>query len=146
VGGDQSEAFQELKNHITRAPVLVLADDSKLFHMEANSSDVATGTVLSQQSDVDSKWHLIAYLSQSLSTVEQNYEIHNKEMLMIMRGLEDWRHFLEGMHHKVDVRGCPVNAPSRRPQMRSIRTMSLPDMTFATTHDFTQSVLSVSEK
>jgi hypothetical protein len=95
-GEDQAEAFRELKNCITHAPVLALADDSKPFRIEADSSDVATGAVLSQQSDVDSKWHPIAYLSKSLSVVERNYEIHNNEMLAIIQGLEDWRHFLEG--------------------------------------------------
>jgi hypothetical protein len=89
-GEDQTEAFQELKNCITHAPVLVLADDLNPFRVEANSSDVATGAVLSQQSDVDSKWHPIAYLSKSLSAVKHNYEIHNKEMLAIIQGLEDW--------------------------------------------------------
>jgi hypothetical protein len=68
-----------------------------------DSSDVVTGTVLLQQSNVHSKWHPIAYLSKSLSAVEQNYEIHNKEMLAIIQGLEDWQHFLEGTQHKVKV-------------------------------------------
>jgi hypothetical protein len=103
VGEDQTEAFQELKNHITRVPVLALADDLKPFRVEANSSDIATGVVLSQQSDVNSKWHPIAYLSKSLSAVERNYEIHDKEMLAIIQGLEDWRHFLEGARHKVEI-------------------------------------------
>lgn len=28
---------------------------------------------------------------------ERNYEIYDKEMLAIIRGLEDWRHCLEGL-------------------------------------------------
>ena len=28
--------------------------------------------------------------------MEQNYEIHDKEMLAIIRAMEEWRHFLEG--------------------------------------------------
>jgi hypothetical protein len=28
--------------------------------------------------------------------VEQNYNIHDKEMLAVMRALEEWCHFLEG--------------------------------------------------
>jgi hypothetical protein len=56
-GEDQTEAFQELKNCITCAPVLGLTDDSKPFCVEADSSDVTTGAVLSQQSKVNSKWH-----------------------------------------------------------------------------------------
>jgi len=35
--------------------------------------------------------------------VEQNYEIHDKEMLAIIRALEEWRHFLEGARHPVEI-------------------------------------------
>jgi len=38
-----------------------------------------------------------------LSSVEQNYEIHDKEMLAIIRALEEWRHFLEGATHPVEI-------------------------------------------
>ena len=34
-------------------------------------------------------------MSKSLSEVERNYEIHDKEMLAIIRAMEEWRHFLE---------------------------------------------------
>jgi len=35
--------------------------------------------------------------------VEQNYEIHNKEMLAIVRALEEWRHFVEGVEHRCEI-------------------------------------------
>jgi len=35
--------------------------------------------------------------------VEQNYKIHDKEMLAIIRVLEEWRHFLEGVTHLVEI-------------------------------------------
>jgi len=35
--------------------------------------------------------------------VERNYEIHDKEMLAIIRALEEWRHFLEGATHLVEI-------------------------------------------
>jgi hypothetical protein len=35
--------------------------------------------------------------------VEWNYKIHDKEVLAVMRALEDWHHFLEGAHHKVEI-------------------------------------------
>jgi len=73
------------------------------FWIEVDSSDFATGAVLSQQSTMDGKWHLIAFYSKSLSSVEQNYEIHNKEMLAIIRVLEEWRHFLEGATYPVEI-------------------------------------------
>ena len=49
------------------------------------------------------KWHLVAFLSKSLSETEQNYEIHDKKMLAIIWALEEWWHFLEGAPHKVEI-------------------------------------------
>jgi len=88
---------------MTTAPVLVLPQDLELFHIEADSSDFASGAVLSQQLPGEEKWHLVAFYSKSLSLVEWNYEIHNKEMLTIIRALEEWRHFLEGARHPVEI-------------------------------------------
>jgi len=65
--------------------------------------DFATGAVLSQQSTTDGKWHPIAFYSKSLSSVERNYEIHDKKMLAIIHALEEWRHFLEGATHPVEI-------------------------------------------
>jgi len=58
---------------------------------------------LSQQSPEDNKWHPVAFLSKSLSPVERNYEIHDKEMLEIVRVLEEWRHFVEGAEHRCEI-------------------------------------------
>jgi len=77
--------------------------DSEPFRVEADSLDFATGAVLSQQLTVDRKWHPVAFYSKFLSSVEQNYEIHDKEMLAIIRALEEWRHFLEGATHPVEI-------------------------------------------
>ena len=35
--------------------------------------------------------------------MEQNYEIYDKEMLAIIHTLEEWRHFLEGAQHLVEI-------------------------------------------
>ena len=43
------------------------------------------------------------FYSKSLSEVQRNYEIHDKEMLAIIRALEEWRHFLEGAQHPVEI-------------------------------------------
>jgi len=51
----------------------------------------------------DGKWHPVAFYSKSLSSVERNYEIHDKEMLAIICALEEWRHFLEGVTHPVEI-------------------------------------------
>jgi len=45
----------------------------------------------------------VAYISKSLNETEQNYEIHDKEMLAVIRCLEAWRHFLEGAKGKFEI-------------------------------------------
>jgi len=45
----------------------------------------------------------VAFLSKSLNETERNYEIHDKEMLAIIRGLEAWRHLLERAQYKFEI-------------------------------------------
>jgi len=77
--------------------------DLEPFQVKADSLDFTTGAVLSQQSTMDGKWHPIAFYSKSLSSMERNYEIHDKEMLAIICALEEWRHFLEEVTHLVEI-------------------------------------------
>jgi len=88
---------------ITTAPVLVSPQDSEPFCIEANSSDFASRAVLSQRLPGEKKWRSVAFYSKSLSLVKQNYEIHDKEMLAIIRTLEEWRHFLEEAQYLVEI-------------------------------------------
>ena len=81
---EEKLAFDTLKDKITSAPILALPDNSRPYRVEADSSDFATGAVLSQQNLEDEKWHPVTFLSKSLSPVERNYEIHDKEMLAIV--------------------------------------------------------------
>ena len=51
----------------------------------------------------DGKWRLVAFLLKSLNEIERNHKIHNKEMLAVIRELENWRHLLEGAKFKFKV-------------------------------------------
>jgi len=83
-------------------PVLAAPDLDKEFRVEADASNYATGGVLSIKYS-DEKWRPVAFISKSLSDMERNYEIYNKEMLAIVRCLEAWRHFLEGTIEKFEI-------------------------------------------
>jgi hypothetical protein len=39
----------------------------------------------------------VAYYSKTMATPELNYEIHNKELLAIIKALEEWQAELEGL-------------------------------------------------
>jgi len=81
------KAFDELKARFTKQLILMMVDTMKELHIESDASDFATRAVLSMKCD-DGKWHPCAYLSKGLNDVEQNYDVHDKEMLGIMRALE----------------------------------------------------------
>jgi len=91
----EQEAFERLKMVVTTALVLASPQDSESFYIEADSSDFTSRAILSQRLSGKEKWQLVAFYSKSLSLVEWNYEIHDKEMLTIIRALEKWRHFLQ---------------------------------------------------
>ena len=67
--------------------MLAALDLDKKIRIEVNTSDYATGEVLSMEGE-DSVCKLVAILSKSLNKMERNYEIHDKEMLAIIRGLK----------------------------------------------------------
>ena len=48
-------------------------------------------------------WRPVTFISKSLSDTERNYEIHDKEMLVVVKYLEAWRHFLEGVMMKFEI-------------------------------------------
>ena len=83
----QQKAFDELKRIFTSKLVLAVPDLDKEFRVEADTSNYATGGVLSMKCS-DEKWRPVAFISKSLSDTEKNYEIHNKEMLVVIRCLE----------------------------------------------------------
>jgi len=71
----------------TTESVLAILDINKEIRVETDASDYATGGVLSTKCE-DGKWKLVAFISKLLNTIEQNYKIHNKEMLAMIRYLE----------------------------------------------------------
>jgi len=85
----KQKAFECLKIAVTTAPVLVSPQGLEPFRIEADSSDFASGAILSQQLPREEKWHPVAFYSKSLSPVERNYETHDKEILTIIRTLEE---------------------------------------------------------
>ena len=72
------------------------------MRMEVNVSDYTTEGVLSIKCE-DGKWRPVTFFSKSLNEIENNYEIHDKEILVVIRGLENWRHLLEDAQFKFKV-------------------------------------------
>jgi len=99
---EQEEAFGKLKAVFTMEPVLAILDIDKEMRVEVDASDYAMGGVLSMKCE-DRKQRPVAFISKLLNTMEHNYEIHNKEMLAVIRCLEAWRHYLEGAKLEFEI-------------------------------------------
>ncbi|WMV19297.1 hypothetical protein MTR67_012682 [Solanum verrucosum] len=89
------KSFQELKNKLTSAPVLILPEGTDGFVVNYDASRVGLGCVLMQHGKV------IAYASRQLKVHEKNYPTHDLELAAVVFVLKIWRHYLYGVH--VDV-------------------------------------------
>ncbi|WVZ83881.1 LOW QUALITY PROTEIN: hypothetical protein U9M48_030977 [Paspalum notatum var. saurae] len=89
------KSFQELKEILTTAPVLVLPDIHRDFIIYCDASRRGLGCVLMQDNKV------IAYASRQLRTHERNYPTHHLELAAVVHALKTWRHYLIG--HKCEL-------------------------------------------
>ena len=100
------EAFNQLRQAFTEAPILRHFDPECHIRIETNASGYAIGGVLSQltsdhlTSD-QGQWHPVAYFSRKMIPAETRYETHDGELLAIVEAFKTWRHYLEGCKHKV---------------------------------------------
>ncbi|QRW23694.1 Retrotransposable element Tf2 protein [Rhizoctonia solani] len=101
-GNSEETAFKELKALVTQSPVLIHSNPKLPYYLETDASGVAMGAILSQRGP-DNRLHPIAYMSKSFSGAEANYDTHDKELLAIIKALEEWRIFLEATDKPVQV-------------------------------------------
>ena len=85
------------------APVLRIPNDKDLFKLSTNASDFAIGTVLSQKDIQTNLWYPVAFFSKLLDIHRRNYEIYDKELLAVIPGLEEYKYYLEGHPHKIEI-------------------------------------------
>ena len=94
-GVAQQQAFEMLKEKLTTAPIVGMPrpNDGK-FILDTDASNFALGAVLQQEQD--GKVVVIAYASRALDSAEINYCTTRKELLGVVFGLKQFRHYLWG--------------------------------------------------
>ena len=70
--------------------------------MEVNILDYVIEKVLFMKCK-DRRQKSVAFLSKFLNEIERNYKIHDKEMLVVIKELENQRHLLEGTKFKFEI-------------------------------------------
>uniref|UniRef100_A0A0W0F2U8 Reverse transcriptase/retrotransposon-derived protein RNase H-like domain-containing protein n=1 Tax=Moniliophthora roreri TaxID=221103 RepID=A0A0W0F2U8_MONRR len=63
--------------------------------IETDASDYAIAAILSITLS-NGELHPVAFLSQTLTGAELNYDMHDKELLAIFEAFKSWHHYLEG--------------------------------------------------
>ena len=98
----QQEAYETLKTVLLTEVFLVHPDNEKQFLLETDASLFAWGAVLSQQDD-NGKWRPVGMVSKGFADAETRYDTHDRELLAIIRALQEFRHWLISSKYPIIV-------------------------------------------
>ena len=79
---DEQTTFERLQNACLNNSILRMIDIDSSIKIETDAFDLIIKECLNQQAN--NKWHSAIYFSRKLSSTEQNYNIHDKELLIII--------------------------------------------------------------
>ncbi len=95
-------AFNELKKRVIEVLVLSYFSSKLNTFLETNSSDYVSVKVLSQK-EQDDIIKSVTFFFKTLFSIECNYEIYDKEMLIIIKCFEQWRAKLQSVKNSINV-------------------------------------------
>eukprot|EP00112_Aurelia_sp_Birch-Aquarium-sp1_P000531 Seg1051.5 transcript_id=Seg1051.5/GoldUCD/mRNA.D3Y31 product="Retrovirus-related Pol polyprotein from transposon 17.6" pseudo=true protein_id=Seg1051.5/GoldUCD/D3Y31 len=87
---EHDEAFQNIKNAVTKAPVLKFFDPNMQIEGQGDASSKGLGFVLLQDG------RPVTYTSRALTSAERNYSQIEKELLAQVFGMEQNHHYVYG--------------------------------------------------
>ena len=116
--------FQDMKRIFTLELVLVIPDLNREIRVEADASNyVIEGVLLVKYKD--KRQRPVVFISKLINPTEKNYEIYNKEILVVIKYLEVWRHYLEGtkvqFEIQIDYKNLQYFMSSQKLNYRQVR-------------------------
>lgn len=105
----QQTALQNIKNELTKHPVLSYFDPKKEVTLEVDASKYGLGAVLYQEGKP------VAYASKSLTPAEQNYAQIEKELYAILFGCKRFHQYVYGRDIKVLSDHKPLEIIAKKP-------------------------------
>jgi hypothetical protein len=104
---EAQHAFEALKACFTTAPTLQNYEPHRKTRVETDASGAALSGILSQLVEQEGStrgvWHPVAFWSRKLTAAERNYGTPDAELLAIVEAFKEWRPYLEGAQHTVEV-------------------------------------------
>lgn len=101
---EHSAAFEKIKDAIRANPLLHFVDEQLPIHVATDASDYGVGAYLYQtrQGEDGVEEQLpVAFLSQSLTKVQQRWSTIEKECYAIWYALRKWEHLLRDVHFTI---------------------------------------------
>ncbi len=88
------KAFERLKAVFVNALILKHYDWNADLCMKINASNREVEDVLSQKNKTN-QWHFIVYYSYKFKEVEVQWDMHDKELYIIVLNFKNWQHYLQ---------------------------------------------------
>ena len=88
------DAFNQMKNCLTEAPILAYPDFGKEFILDTDASKLRIGGILSQVQDGEERF--IAYASRAINKHEQKYCVIRQELLAAVYFIKYFKNYLYG--------------------------------------------------
>ena len=93
-GDEQQRSFDELREVLTKPPILAIPTRDDYFILDTDASDVAVGAELSQVQN--GRERTLAYASAVLNSEQRNYCTTRKELLAVVLFCRHFQYFLKG--------------------------------------------------
>ena len=138
-GDQQVQAFQKVKDLLTSDTVMAYFDNHKKTELVTDASPYGLSAILSQHTVRQDDRRIVAFVSRSLSPVEQKYSQTEKEALAIVWAVERLHLYLYGGHFTLLTDCKPVemilNNPKSKPPARIERwNLRLQEYNFSIVH------------
>jgi hypothetical protein len=92
----QVKVFETMKTLMCSRPILCQPDYTKQFYLATDASAYGVGAILLQEGEINPHTnkptqHPIAYYSATFTPTERNYDIYERELLAVLKALQQWR-------------------------------------------------------
>lgn len=118
-GSDQEEARQGIISLLTSEPVLSIYDPDLPIEIHTDASSIGYGAVLLQVHGNGCK-RAVGYFSKRTQGAEPRYHSYELETLAVVRALQNYRHYLVGVHFSRNRLQCTKSNTTKGFQMVDI--------------------------
>ena len=138
-GEQQRKAFQKIKDLLTSTTVMAYFDKNKQTELITDASPWRLLAILSQHTEGQDDRKIVAFVSRSLSPVEQRYSQTEKEALAIVWAVDHLHLYLYGGHFTLLTDCKPIQLilsnPESKPPVRIERwNLPLQEYDFSIVH------------